>query len=201
MDRSPASTTDERQVPSEIRRILDARVPMPKAGDALVRASVLLPLFALEPGGDAWIWLVRRADMLRTHQGQVALPGGKWDEGDPDLVHTALRESYEEIGLPPEEVEILGTLDDLVTITGYVVTPHVGWIERPFTPEPHVIEVARVFASPLATFSREPVFRTISVSPAIERLVPVYEVEGETIWGATASILRSFTGLLAAAPR
>jgi 8-oxo-dGTP pyrophosphatase MutT (NUDIX family) len=151
----------------------------------------------MQPDGSPGIWLVRRADRMRTHQGQVALPGGKWDPTDPDLCHTALRESFEEIGLPPEEVDVLGPLDDLETVTGYIVTPHVGWIARPFTPAPHANEVARVFAVSLDTFGRDAVTRTISLPDARQHVVHCYEAEGEIIWGATASILRSFVSLLA----
>jgi 8-oxo-dGTP pyrophosphatase MutT (NUDIX family) len=193
----PASGPNVFDAPDRIRRVLSSRAPVTLAAKSpLVRASVLLPLFSDEPGGSSKVWLVRRGDALRTHQGQVALPGGKWDASDHDSVHTALREAYEEIGLPPGDVQILGTLDDQETLTGFVVTPHVGWIAHPFRPEPHALEVARVFSALLATFRREGVSRTVALPDGRERVVPCFEVEGEVIWGATASILRSFVGIL-----
>jgi 8-oxo-dGTP pyrophosphatase MutT (NUDIX family) len=132
---------------------------------------------------------------MRTHRGQVALPGGKCDPGDADTLTTALRESHEEIGLLPQEVEVLGALDDLETITGFLITPYVGWIANPFTPQPRDSEVARVFAVPLAAFAQEPATIRIPWEGA-ERVVHSYEVAGEVVWGATASILRSFVEVL-----
>ncbi len=85
------------------------------------------------PGGVPHVWLVLRPTALRAHSGQVALPGGKRDPEDPDLITTALREAEEEIGLPRAAVEVLGEADDLVTTTGFVITPVVGWIGAPST--------------------------------------------------------------------
>jgi len=80
------------------------------------------------PGAD--LFLVQRSPLLRHHPGQIALPGGRRDPEDRDIVHTALRETHEEIGLPPERVEVIGTLPRLaVPISRYAVTPVVGWAE------------------------------------------------------------------------
>jgi hypothetical protein len=90
-------------------------------------------------------------------------------------------------------------LDDCSTDTGYAITPYVGWIAVPFTPAPHAYEVARVFAAPLAAFELEP--RPISMDlgfGSAKRIVLSYEASGETIWGATASILRNFVQLISA---
>jgi 8-oxo-dGTP pyrophosphatase MutT (NUDIX family) len=180
-----------------VRNLLASRKPR-RARDADLRpASVLLPLFASEPGAGPDLWLVRRSVDLRTHSGQVALPGGKHEPGDADLLATALRESHEEIGLVPADVDVLGVLDDYATHTGFVITPYVGWLARPFTPAPHAAEVARVFAVPLATFDREPRAITMEIGPS-KRIVLSYEAEGETIWGITAAILRGFSLLLSA---
>lgn len=182
--------------PDRVRRLLRARTPVASGEDALLPASVLLPLFTPTGGAPPEIWLVRRPDEMRIHGGQVALPGGKQERGDSDLLGTALREAEEEIGLSAEDVDVLGRLDDCVTITGFVVTPFVGWITRPFTPRPMAAEVARVFALPLATFDRTP--RTMTVRRGDEeRVVLFYEAGGETIWGATARILAGFAEILA----
>jgi 8-oxo-dGTP pyrophosphatase MutT (NUDIX family) len=179
-----------------VRSLLTSRSPW-KARDASLKpASVLLPLFAGEPGRTPALWLVRRSADMRTHSGQVALPGGKHEPNDIDLLTTALRESHEEIGLAPSEVDVLGVLDDYATNTGFVITPYVGWVSKPFTPEPHANEVARVFAVPLATFDQEPRPVTIAVGSS-KRIVLSYEAAGETIWGITAAILRRFSQLLA----
>src|ERR1041384_732003 len=145
-----------------VRHILSQRTPVRARSDSLRPASVLLPFFA--PPGESLphLWLVRRADGMRVHGGQVALPGGKREPQDADPLSTALRETYEEIGLAPGEVDVLGALDDCVTVTGFTVTPFVGWIAKPFQPAPLASEVARVFAAPLAAFERPP--RAISMA-------------------------------------
>jgi 8-oxo-dGTP pyrophosphatase MutT (NUDIX family) len=178
-----------------VRRVLAARERMETPSSALQRASVLLALFATEPGEAPHLWLVRRSEGVRTHRGQVALPGGKREPSDADFLATALRESHEEIGLRPIDVEVLGVLDDRETITGYLITPYVGWIANPFTPEPLASEVARVFAAPLAAFAEEP-RRTRIPWQGSEREVLSYDVAGEVVWGATASILRHFVELI-----
>ena len=183
------------ELAERVRTLLASRVPWRARDSSLVPASVLIPLFARDPSIGPQLWLVRRAEDMRLHRGQVALPGGKRDPDDSDLLATALRESHEEIGLSPDQVEVLGSLDDCVTITGFVITPFVGFIAAPFTPRPLTTEVARVFAAPLSAFVGEPRAMTVD-SGSSKRIVISFEAEGETIWGATASILRGFARLL-----
>jgi 8-oxo-dGTP pyrophosphatase MutT (NUDIX family) len=135
--------------------------------------------------------LTKRASHLRNHPGQIAFPGGRQDKGDKDLVATALREAEEEIGLPGDAVQVLGTLPAHETVTGFLVTPILAEITRDFTPRPDPGEVAEIFATPLAHVTDPTRFR-------VERRIwrgtwrnyyivpwgPYY------IWGATARILR-----------
>ena len=178
-----------------VRGVLASRERATGVSSALQRASVLLALFAPAPREAPHLWLVRRSEGVRTHRGQIALPGGKREPGDADFLATALRESHEEIGLRPSDVDVLGVLDDRETITGYLITPYVGWIANPFTPQPLAAEVARVFSVPLAAFEEEP-RRTRIPWYGTEREVLSYEVAGEVVWGATASILRHFVELV-----
>ena len=136
---------------------------------------------------DTHVWLLRRQETMRRHGGQVALPGGKFEMLDADLRATALREAEEEVGLLPASVEILGALDDLVTGTGYVVTPYVGWLTGPFVPKAQQVEVARIFSAPLRAFCATPsgTFPRIGLT-----------VEGEFVWGATFAILRHLCDVL-----
>jgi 8-oxo-dGTP pyrophosphatase MutT (NUDIX family) len=186
---------DGRVFVDRVRSTLSSRTPVRAEDESLRRASVLLPFFAPTDQAPPELWLVRRADGMRIHGGQVALPGGKHEPEDPNLLSTALREAHEEIGLLPADVEVLGALDDCVTVTGFAVTPYVGWIAKPFQPEPLASEVARVFAAPLTAFQSPP--RAISVAwGASKRIVLSYEAAGEIVWGATASILRNFVELI-----
>jgi 8-oxo-dGTP pyrophosphatase MutT (NUDIX family) len=178
-----------------VRGILASRERAEAQSSALQRASVLLALFAAPAQEAPYLWLVRRSQEVRTHRGQIALPGGKREPKDADFLATALRESHEEIGLRPSDVDVLGALDDRETSTGYLITPYVGWVAKPFTPEPLATEVARVFAVPLAAFAEEPRRMRVPWQGA-EREVLSYEVAGEIVWGATASILRHFVELI-----
>lgn len=123
------------------------------------------------------------------------MPGGKREPDDEDLLSTALRETHEEIGLSPNDVDVLGALDDCVTVTGFAVTPYVGWITKPFAPQPLASEVARVFAAPLSAFEVPPRAMSIDLGES-KRIVLSYEATGEIVWGATASILRNFVDLV-----
>lgn len=177
-----------------IRAALASRAPEHTDAGTLTRASVLVPLFAGDPDGQAAVWLVRRSDGLRTHSGQVALPGGKRDPSDATPLATALREAEEEIGLDPQSVDVLGALDDHVSGTGFVISPYVGWIAAPFEPRPLPGEVARAFAVPLAVFRSEPEVLRFRDAHNAMRTVFSFEAGGETVWGITAAILRDLVG-------
>ena len=103
------------------------------------RASVLIPL--LESEGELFVLLTQRSKQLRSHAGQVSFPGGKQDTLDANSLETALRETHEEIGLPPENVEIIGTLDQILSLHYYLVTPFVGLIPEDFTPLLNTAEI------------------------------------------------------------
>jgi 8-oxo-dGTP pyrophosphatase MutT (NUDIX family) len=152
-------------------------------------AAVLLPLYGwpAEPG---LIFTERRAD-LRRHAGEISFPGGRQDDGDADLVATALREAREEIGLDPSAVELSGALPPASTfVTGYRIHPFVGRVSDPagLGLEPNPAEVETVL-----TFSLDLLRRGYEMRRLIRRGVPIhtptYEVEGHLIWGATARIL------------
>ncbi|MCK6589617.1 MAG: CoA pyrophosphatase [Polyangiaceae bacterium] len=170
-----------------LRRVLAEREPARRSAPKATPAAVLIGLFD-GPLGEPRVWLVRRPQGLRSHSGQVALPGGKRDPGDVDLVATALREADEEIGLPSSAVEVLGVSDEIVTSTGYHVTPIVGWIHEPFTPRPNPSEVSRAFSAPMDAFRDRGVLRALPLE-VLRRMVRSYRVEGEIVWGLTAAIL------------
>ncbi|MEM9845200.1 MAG: CoA pyrophosphatase [Pseudomonadota bacterium] len=113
-----------------------------------LRPAAVLALIDLS-GFDPCLWLTKRSSALQHHPGQVAFPGGKKDETDVDLASTALREAREEIGLPSEDVELIGRLASHETVTGFLVTPVLGVIRAPFTPKPEIGEVEEAFAVPL----------------------------------------------------
>jgi 8-oxo-dGTP pyrophosphatase MutT (NUDIX family) len=151
-------------------------------GLRLRRAAVLAPLFWRS--GEPWTWLTQRPLTLRTHPGQISFPGGGRDPEDLTPLHTALREAEEELGIPPSQVDVLGMLGSMPTITSYWVTPFVGVVpaETPLVPSSE--EVHRVLEAPLWRLRREK--RTIYQA---ERDVLVWDDASEVVWGATHRML------------
>jgi 8-oxo-dGTP pyrophosphatase MutT (NUDIX family) len=158
------------------------------------RAAVLAPLY--ERDGEAWVVLTRRAWHLRSHQGEVSFPGGRRD-GDEPLEATALREAEEEIRLDPAAVEIVGELDHLTTaISSVAIAPFVGALRGP--PEglrPADAEVERILHVPVSELLEDGVFHE-EVWDFGGRTRPMwfFELEGDTVWGATAALLRQLLG-------
>lgn len=153
-------------------------------------AAVLVPL-VLRAEAPA-VLLTRRTDHLHHHPGQISFPGGRVEAGDASSVATALRETYEEIGLGADRIELLGALPDYLTGTGFRVTPVVGLVHPPFELTLDAFEVAEAFEVPLSHF----------LDPANHQRHSM-QVEGRTrhfhampygdyyIWGATAGMLMS----------
>lgn len=174
-------------------RVLSEREPRRACLPGVTLAAVLVALFHGDDD-EVRVWLLRRPQALRTHAGQVALPGGKKDPDDATLIDTALREAEEEIGLARSTVRVLGLGDEYVTVTRFAVTPVVAWIDAAFEPTPNPAEAARVFSAPLSLFRDRGLVRAIPLE-SVRRLVRSYEVDGEIVWGATAAILGSIAQL------
>ncbi len=152
------------------------------------RAAVLIPI--LTDLDEAAIVLTLRTEHLSSHPGQVAFPGGKEDPGDAGPVHTALRESEEEIGLPVDAVRVVGRLGELLMPSGYCVTPIVGLLSAhtPLVPSPR--EVAHIFRLPLHMALDPQQYRRLRVNyQDTEREILEMHFESYRIWGATAAIL------------
>ena len=162
-------------------------------------AGVLVPLF--EEAGETRVILTRRAAHLRSHTGQVAFPGGRLEPGE-DAVAGALREAHEEIGLDPGKVEVLGQLAPLATVSsGSRITPFVGAVGRRPRLSPSPAEVARIFDVSLAELVTDEVYREErwDLPGQDDRPMHFFEVEDETIWGATARILTELLELVVGA--
>jgi 8-oxo-dGTP pyrophosphatase MutT (NUDIX family) len=158
------------------------------AGDgALVEAAVLVGIVTGDVPG---VLLTRRTDTLRRHAGQVSFPGGRIDPGDASPEAAALREAWEEVGLPAADVEICGRLPPYVTATGYRIVPVLALLRPGFVTRLSAAEVACVFELPLSVLldPAAPVRRR-ALYQAIWREYWVWPHDVHEIWGATAAIL------------
>lgn len=157
-------------------------------GVSLREAAVLVPL--LWRDGQPWVLLTRRPQTLRTHGGQISFPGGSRDPSDESPLHAALRETWEELGIPGDRVEVLGMLDESPTITGFRIQPFVGVIpaDHPLRPSP--VEIEEVIEVPLRHLLRTGTSRTeVWQYGGEDHLVYFFDYAGHVIWGATARIL------------
>ncbi len=161
-----------------------------------VPASVLILLFKSENGLE--VVLTKRTSTLKTHKGQIAFPGGAVDETDTSKVETALRESWEEIGTDSSQIEILGVLDEIITITDFIVTPVVGFSKKRLNFIPNIHEIVKIFSVPLNfLYTPENVRIEEWIRNGTERKVYFWQYDGETIWGLTGEIIRNFGEIVA----
>jgi 8-oxo-dGTP pyrophosphatase MutT (NUDIX family) len=166
-------------------------------GVSPTEAAVLVPLVD-RPGG-VTVLLTQRTGHLYNHAGQVSFPGGRVDPGDVDREDTALRETVEETGIAREHVELLGRLPPYDILTGFRVTPVVGWLAPTFTLAPDPFEVAEVFEVPLAFFLDERSWvRASAERDGLLRHFWRTPWEGRNIWGATSGMLHSLWRVLVA---
>ncbi|MBN2339794.1 MAG: CoA pyrophosphatase [Acidobacteria bacterium] len=154
------------------------------------QAAVLIPVYERE--GECHLLLTRRTDQVETHKGQISFPGGMQEEGE-DLLRTALRETYEEVGIAEDRVEVLGRFHDYVSITEYRVTPFAAFLRAPFTVRPQEREVAEILHVPFGTFLDPERLRTGSTAWGGRQVkVYYYSYGAHQIWGLTARIIKEF---------
>jgi 8-oxo-dGTP pyrophosphatase MutT (NUDIX family) len=160
-------------------------------------SAVLAPLY--EHDGELHVVLTRRTWELRSHSGEVSFPGGRQDDGDDHLWHTALREAQEEIALDPSSVRRIGELDHLATVTSHsFIVPYVGALAaRPATTA-NPQEVSAVLHVPIAELLDPAIFREErwTFPWAEDRPIFFFELVGDTVWGATGAMLRQLLGLV-----
>jgi 8-oxo-dGTP pyrophosphatase MutT (NUDIX family) len=178
-----------------IRSILDAHEPQVWSEENLTPAAVLIPLFVKD--GEVSVLLTIRTDQVETHKGQIAFPGGAHEDNDRDMLATALRETEEEVGIRQGDVQVLGQLDQVITVTDFIVTPFVGVIPYPYDFAPNRDEIKELIEIPLSFFLNVDNLRTenrdFQGKPVT---VHFYEYGPHIVWGVTSRILRGFLTLL-----
>lgn len=180
----------------KIRRILRERKRKEIHDPELTRAAVLLPLFEKEE--KLHILLTKRTETVRDHKGQISFPGGAEDAHDADVQATALREAHEEVGLLPEHVNVLGLLDDMVTITNYIVTPAVGIFSYPYPFQTSHKEIAKLLEVPVQSLLVPEKYSEVVQTGYRNKpyVVPFFHYEGEQVWGATGRIIKELLELV-----
>lgn len=162
-----------------------------------VKKSGVLILF-YQKFDEPHITLIRRPEYEGTHSGQIAFPGGKVEESDRDIIHTALREANEEVGVIMDDVEVIGRLTDVyIPVSNFLVSPVIGSIA--YTPEfvPDPTEVAGILEMNIAHLvQHELTFEKIRLSNGVRLEVPTFQFQNNTIWGATALMLNELRWLL-----
>lgn len=163
--------------------------------DGFVRdAAVLMPVF--EQASQPHFLLTLRTDEVETHKGQISFPGGM-RENKEELVDTAIRETFEEVGIASDRIEILGRFHDYLSINNVRVTPFAAFLHQPFTIKPQVREVAEVLHVPFETFldpSRLRIEKNTNSDK--ERDVYYFSHGMHQIWGLTARIIKDFLDTL-----
>ena len=164
-----------------------------------VPAAVLVPLVDRPDG--LTVLLTQRASQLAQHAAQVAFPGGRLEESDPDVAHAALREAQEELGLDPSRVRVFGYLPDHLVISGFRVTPVLALVTPPFSLAINPAEVAEAFEVPVSH-----IFDTRNHKARLRRVgdedMLLFDLPwgGHNIWGATAGMLMTLVRMVEAAP-
>src|SRR5688572_26141802 len=145
--------------------------------------------------------LIKRPSYQGVHSGQVGFPGGKFEESDENYLHTALRETHEEIGLDPDQIEILGNLSRIyIPPSNFIVYPHIGYCKEMPVLKPNVQEVERIVQTDLMVLLDEHIIHQGSFSSGLNSewkvKAPYFSIEGEKVWGATAAILSELKEIL-----
>jgi 8-oxo-dGTP pyrophosphatase MutT (NUDIX family) len=172
-----------------IRNCLTAMKPRQLTNGFAREAAVLMPVFEWED--EFHFLLTRRTEEVQTHKGQISFPGGMRENGE-ELVQTALRETYEEVGIDESRIEILGRFHDYVSIHNFRVVPFAGFIKSPFKTIPQAQEVAEVLHVPIRIFLDPSLLRIEKSERPFETEVYYYSFGTHQIWGLTAHIIKDF---------
>lgn len=182
-----------------IKDVLGGRTPARiENRESLYRHSaVLIPL--LRDCGEYKVLFTKRTHQVDDHKGQISFPGGRVDEEDRSYQETALRETWEEVGIRSEDVTLLGRMDDALTLSSnYLVHPFVGYVPYPYAYALNPREVKRLIYVPLKVFLPD---STLAKTDRVEYggrtyESQIYRYDGEVIWGATARIMMDFIRIL-----
>lgn len=177
------------------RRVLAENHKLTLTDPSLKPAGVTCLIYLKD--GEYCILLNKRSQEVEHHKGEISFPGGMKDPEDATLRETALREAHEEMGILPEDIEIIGELDDVRTNSNFLMRPYVGTIPYPYEFKPSSIEVAEVLEVPISELldrnNRRDEIRVVNGTFVNS---PTYAYQGHLIYGATAKVLENFLSLI-----
>ena len=175
-----------------LRNALNARQILRINNEKMKVSAVLVPVFLKK--GQYHLLFIKRAERVKDHKGQISFPGGAYEKADGFLLNTALRETREEIGVTPEDVEVLGELDDTPTTTSnYIISPFVGVIPYPYNFKLDNWETEELIEIPITALLDKNCFsESITVQNGEEINTYFFKYDNRSIWGATAKILKQF---------
>jgi 8-oxo-dGTP pyrophosphatase MutT (NUDIX family) len=184
-------------VKQKLKQVLSQRPKRYITDARYVPSAVLIALYQKE--GQYYILFIQRTERVKDHKGQISFPGGAYEEKDRTLVNTALREAAEEVGLKAGDIEILGELDDMLTIgSGYIISPFVATIPWPYQFEVDNWETEEVIEVPLSVLlDRDCIRQGTDEIDGQEITTYFYHCGDKVIWGATARILNQFLDIIA----
>ena len=181
---------------AELKQSLENRGKSIITDPGRISSAVLIPLY--KDHGTYHIVFIKRTETVKEHKGQISFPGGAREKGDKSLLDTALRESWEEIGVEIRDVEIIGEMDDEITTTSnFIVTPFVGVISWPYDFVKNTDEVEDILCIPISSLLEQDRQKPDTEMLNGEKVEScAFHYEGKVIWGATARILNKFLEMI-----
>ena len=181
----------------QLREVLANR-PITRLNEPTMKISAVLVPFFLK-AGKYHLLFIQRTERVRSHKGQISFPGGAYETADRTVLNTALREDSEEIGLAPEDVDILGELDDAPTATSnFIISPFVGLIPYPYHFTPDKWETEEILEVPLSVLQDKNNYSETTVMVSGQMLdTGCYKYGDRVIWGATSIILKQMMEIIA----
>jgi 8-oxo-dGTP pyrophosphatase MutT (NUDIX family) len=195
MDLHFNTKNDFSEFKAEIKSRLTNREKIKIEKHGYVPAAVLMLL--LNKNNEAHVFLTKRTQKVRNHKGQISFPGGAAEKSDKSLLDTALRETFEETGIKPGDIEIIGEFDEIISISDFHVRTFVGSINYPYKYKISTEEIEECFEAPLSIFYNKQYYKVEDYFfEGKYRKVYYYTFNGFEIWGMTASILTRFSSII-----
>lgn len=186
---------DIEKIKLKIKSLKTSVYSEPVQSDVLTPAAILIPIF--EKDNQTHILFTKRTDKVSHHKGQISFPGGKFDLTDKDLEETALRETYEEIGVETKDINIIGKINNMITNTSFIITPYVGTIPYPYDIKVSENEIDELIYVPVSHLLDKAFFREEQRYFNGQNItIYYYDYLKYTIWGVTGKILFDFLTLI-----